>query len=188
MNNAIGLDWIPFRDLSLQRKMPMMYYTENNHYFLFISDGLIAFETRIRIEATPTTNQINFESNFKDDIDNNKVPIGTKIIGEDGVTGTGVNTNKELFIRDTDNGGGLDIIIALTTTPKEGKVGGSPKINRKDIVMQAIDKNIVWGFSETTQNFKLFKDQLMIVPVGEKTEIWFKMTTGTGDVAFGELS
>lgn len=100
----------------------------------------------------------------------------------------GVSNNQEIYIRDTHDNGGLDATIALTTTPTEGKVGASRKTERKYVIMEALDNNIVWGFSNTSQSFDLFKSQLIMVPVGENTEIWFAMRNGTGNVAFGELS
>lgn len=103
-------------------------------------------------------------------------------------TPVGSSTYQELFIRDTHNNGGLDTVIPLTTTPVEGKVGANRRVNRKYIIMEALDNNVVWGFSNTTQSFDLFKSQLIMVPIGENTEIWFKMKTGTGSVAFAELS
>lgn len=79
MNNAIGLEWINFKNLSVQREFPMMYYIDNSHYFIFIGGGQINFETRIRIESPPNPNQIDFQDNFKDDIDNNKTPTSTDL-------------------------------------------------------------------------------------------------------------
>jgi len=116
----------------------------------------------------------------------------TKIVGSDldgnETNSIGASSNKEIFIRDTHDNGGLDTVINLTTTPSEGKVDVARKTLRKYVLMQALDTNIVWGFTNTTQSFDLFKNQLIMVPVGENTEIWFKMKSGTGDIAFGELS
>ena len=125
----------------------------------------------------------------------NRVPIPDLVHTKDSVAVgngvgdiVGVNANKEFYIRDTHDNGGLDIIIPLTTAPVEGKVGVSPKTLRKYVIMQALSTNVVWGFSNVTQSFDLFKDQLIMVPVGENTQIWFKMKSATGSVAFGELS
>lgn len=98
----------------------------------------------------------------------------------------GSTTNGEVLASDTANSGGLDAVLNLTTTPQEGKVSTSVKSDRKYIVMQALDKNVKWGFSNTTQSFDLFKNQIIIVPLGPNTSVWFKMSSGTGDVAFGE--
>ena len=113
--------------------------------------------------------------------------VGTAADGSE-ETPIGSSSNREMFIRDTHDNGGLDTVIALTVTPKEGKVGASRKLNRKYVIIEALDTNIVWGFTNASQSFDLFKSQLIMVPIGENTEIWFKMKSGTGSVAFGELS
>jgi len=100
----------------------------------------------------------------------------------------GASKNNEVFIRDTHDNGGLDKVITLTTTPVEGKVGVVRKLERKYVIIEALSKNIVWGFSNTSQSFDLFKSQLIMVPIGENTQIWFRTTVGAGQVAFGELS
>lgn len=116
----------------------------------------------------------------------------SKLVGSDSVgeeeTPIGSTSDRELFIRDTHNNGGLDIIIALTTTPSEGKVGLAPKANRKYVVFEALDTGVTWGFSNSSQSFDLFKSQLIMLPIGENTEVWFKMRNGNGAVAFGEIS
>jgi hypothetical protein len=100
-----------------------------------------------------------------------------------------VSTNQELAIRDTHDNGGLDTILNLDAiTAVEGKVGALTKDERKYVIMEALDTNVKWGFSNSTQSFDLFKSQLIMVPVGPNTEIWFIMASGTGQVAFGELS
>ena len=114
--------------------------------------------------------------------------IATRITNREETNTTGVSVNKELFIRDTHDNGGLDIIIPLTVTPVEGKVGALVKVERKYVIMEALTTNVKWGFSNTTQSFDLFKSQLIMVPIGPNTQIWFKVSTGTGNVAFAELS
>lgn len=99
-----------------------------------------------------------------------------------------VSANQDLGVGDVLDNGGLDATIALTTTPVEGKVGASAKVGRKYFIMEALATNVKWGFSNTTQNFDLFKSQLIMVPCGPNTQIWFKMSTGTGSVAVGEVS
>jgi hypothetical protein len=66
--------------------------------------------------------------------------------------------------------------------------GITPKANRKYFIMEALDNNVKWGFSASTQNFDLFKSQLIMIPVGPNTTVYFKMTTGTGQVVIGEVS
>jgi hypothetical protein len=115
-----------------------------------------------------------------------------KVIGSNssGVETTPVKSslNGELGTSDILDNGGLDTVLALTTTAVEGKVAGAAKANRKYFIMEALDNNVKWGFSNTTQSFDLFKSQLIMVPCGPNTQIWFKMSSGTGNVAIGEVS
>jgi len=118
-----------------------------------------------------------------------------KIVGSDtsGVetNAVKVSSNQDLGTSDVLDNGGLDKVVALTVTPKLGVVnvdGVTPKANRKYFIMEALDTGIKWGFSATTQSFDLFKSQLIMVPCGPNTTIYFKMTTGTGNVAIAEVS
>lgn len=115
-----------------------------------------------------------------------------RIIGadSDGIETTPVNStpNGELTTADVLAHGGLDTVLALTVTPTEGKVGGASKENRKYFIMEALSTNVKWGFTNTTQSFDLFKSQLLMIPCGPDTKIWFKMSVGTGSVAIGEVS
>lgn len=115
-----------------------------------------------------------------------------KVVGQDA---TGAETypvkassNLELGVADVLNNGGADTILNLTTTPIQGMVGPSPRAERKYFIMEALTNNVKWGFSSTTQSFDLFKSQIIMIPVGPTTEIWFKVTAGTGQVAIGEVS
>lgn len=85
--NPIGLSWTQIKAFFTQRNNPLMYYTSNNHYFIFLSDGPLTFQVIIRIDSPSVGDQKDFEDNFKDDIDTNETPIGTKIIGFDGALG-----------------------------------------------------------------------------------------------------
>ena len=116
-----------------------------------------------------------------------------KVIGSDS-TGTETNPvnatdNNDLQTADILNNGGLDTILNIVSgVPQELKVGASRKANRKYIIMEALDTGMKWGFSSSTQSFDLFKSQLIMVPVGENTEIWFDCDAGTKDVAIAEVS
>jgi hypothetical protein len=124
---------------------------------------------------------------------NSALPI--KIIGADTLGAetvpAKVSPNQDLGTADVLNNGGLDLVLALTTTPKLGVVnvdGITAKADRKYFLMQALDQNIKWGFTNTTQSFDIFKSQLVMVPCGPNTQIWFKMASGTGSIAIGEVS
>lgn len=113
--------------------------------------------------------------------------IGSEADGSE-TNSVGASINREIFVKDTHDNGGIDGVINLTTVAVEGKVGENRKTARKYIIMEALSSNVKWGFTQTTQNFDLFKSQLIMVPIGENTQIWFKVSTGTGSVAFAELS
>lgn len=127
-----------------------------------------------------------------DDLSRNGDGSTVRIMGNDldgnETNPVGASENQEVWIRDTHDNGGLDAILELTTTPTEGKVGATVKLGRKYLVIEALTTNVKWGFSSTSQSFDLFKSQLIMVPLGENTQIWFSMASGTGRVAFGELS
>ena len=101
----------------------------------------------------------------------------------------GSSANGELWIRDTLDNGGLDAVLNLPfNTPIEIKAGGSRKTLRKYVIIEALTTGIKWGFSNSTQSFDIFKSQLIMVPVGENTQIWAKSISGTGELAVGEIS
>jgi hypothetical protein len=116
-----------------------------------------------------------------------------KVVGSstDGTEQTPVSStpNGELKIADTHNNGGLDTTISVTSgSPVELKVGATRLANRKYVIMEALDTGIKWGFSNSTQSFDLFKSQLIMVPIGENTEIWFDCQSGTKQVSIAELA
>ena len=115
-----------------------------------------------------------------------------KIVGSDA---TGVETNAAKVSSNQDLGtsdvltiAAVTTTLALTIAASEGKVGGAALANRKYFIMEALDTNIKWGFSSGSQPFDLFKSQLIMVPAGPGIAFWFKMSTGTGNVAIAELS
>jgi hypothetical protein len=129
------------------------------------------------------------------DLNQKDATLSVKLVGADS---NGIETNfadvsnfNELKAADTLNNGALDTIINVSTTAVEGKVGVTRLAGRKYVWFQALsvpntDKFILWGFSNTTQSFKIFKDQILCFPIGENTQVWFKTTSGSGQIAFGE--
>jgi len=116
-----------------------------------------------------------------------------KIVGSDstGVEETPVSStvNGEIKIADTHNNGGFDKILSITAgSPQELKVGTSRLTARKYVIFEALDVGIKWGFSSSTQSFDVFKSQLLMVPIGENTEIWFDCSSGTKSVAIAEIA
>lgn len=121
----------------------------------------------------------------------NSTPI--KIVGASNTTQEETNIakvspNQDLGTSDILDNGGSDTVLNLTTVAVEGRVGPAVRANRKYFIMEALTNNVKWGFSNTTQSFDLFKRQLIMVPCGPNTQIWFRVTTGTGQVAIAEVS
>lgn len=113
----------------------------------------------------------------------------TKIVGQ---SSNGTETNpvgatplNDLQTADVPNQTGVNVILNLTTAAIEGKVGANALTNRKIVEMQALSSNVKWGYDSTCP-FDLFKSQFFSLPVGENCKIYFKVSTGTGQVAFGE--
>jgi len=147
------------------------------------SMGLVAHDRLLAHDRTTQNKRLTAKSG-----DAESVSLDVSLHGANGVE-INSSQNKEVWIRDTHDNGGLDAKLNLNDiAPTEGKAGIGRKVGRKYVIMEALDKHVVWGFSSTTQNFDLFKKQLIMVPLGENSQIWFKMTHGTGQVAFGELS
>lgn len=94
-------------------------------------------------------------------------------------------TNQDLGAVDTVNTSALSIQIALTTTAVELKVGGSRLAERKYIWIEALSNNVKWGFDPAQCVFDVFKSQLFSFPIGD-VAIYARMSSGTGDIAFGE--
>lgn len=116
----------------------------------------------------------------------------TKLIGSDAsgneTTPISSTDDGEIKSSDTTLNAGLDVVLNLVAgTPQLLKVGASVKLDRKYITMEALDTNVVWGFTNSTQSFDLFKSQFFILPFGSDTSIWFDVKSGTGDVAIGEI-
>ncbi len=61
---AIGITWTQIKDLATTRNLPFTHFIENNHYFIFISDGQLSFETRIRIDTPSSSDQTDWVTNF----------------------------------------------------------------------------------------------------------------------------
>ena len=103
----------------------------------------------------------------------------------------GSSEYRELFTYDVANNGGEDTTLIFDPAEViELKVGASVKTSRKYIQIQALSRDIKWGFSPTTQNFDAFKNQFFILPFGPNTSIYLKYVgvAGTGMASIAEVS
>ena len=118
------------------------------------------------------------------DINESQQSEVTRITGGDETNAAGVNVINELAVNDTPQQG-VSGVLNLTTTAIELKVGASPLSNRKTIEMQALTKNVKWGYNANCE-FDLFKNQFFALPAGENCTMYLKSSTGLADVAISE--
>lgn len=114
--------------------------------------------------------------------------VGASNINQEETNIAKVSSNQDLGTSDILDNGGSDTVLNLTTVAVEGRVGPAVRVNRKYFIMEALTNKVKWGFSNSTQSFDLFKSQLIMIPCGPNTQIWFRVTTGTGQVAIAEVS
>lgn len=115
--------------------------------------------------------------------------VGLIGAGSDGdeTNPVGSTANLELLTCDRCNAGGLDAIKTATTSPQEVMVGASIKTERKVVIIQPLTGWLRWGFSNTTQSFRLAKYQPAIIDAGPGTHVWVKTETGSVDFALAEI-
>ena len=118
------------------------------------------------------------------DIDDTQQSEVVRISGSNEDNIVTVNNIKELSVNDTTQQA-VDGVINLTTTASVLTVGAGALSNRKYVFIEALTKNVQWGFN-TDCNFSLSKKGFYIIPLGENATIYAKASTGTASIAFGE--
>ena len=81
--------------------------------------------------------------------------------------------------------------ISVSTTATELKVGASAQVERKVLVVQALENRVYIGFdsSVTTSNgIELSKRQTLFLEVGEEVTVYAIADSGTIDVRIAEMS
>ena len=119
----------------------------------------------------------------------NSQPV--RVVGKSEANVAEVNAQNEILTYDVATNGGLDAILSIAPgVVIELKVGALPKTDRKYVQIQALQKDISWGFSATTQTFQAFKSQFFILPFGPGTSVYLKNNnaTLTRTVAIAEIS
>lgn len=109
----------------------------------------------------------------------------------DGTNTVSVSPNSEQKVYDTCNNGGVNADIVVGITAVEGKVGVSRLANRKYVVVEPLDSDIYFGFSSsvtTSNGIPIFKNQILMFPIGDSTQIWFISGTAGKRIRFGELA
>jgi len=119
---------------------------------------------------------------------NRSRPLGNTD-GVDGIPSLHVkvkNTVTEpIIVTDIINQPGVNTILPLTTIAIEAKVGATALTNRHVVNLQALTKNVKWGYDSTCP-FDIFKDQFFALSAGDLCTIFVKVSTGVGSIVVGE--
>lgn len=59
------LDWINFKNLFIQKNIPIQFIETGGFYKIFIQEGIILYRTDIFILTPPSVDQLDFENNYK---------------------------------------------------------------------------------------------------------------------------
>ena len=94
---------------------------------------------------------------------------------------------EEISSSDILNNGGTSDLKSIGTTPIEVMVSTSKKSNRKLIMFQFIDTDGNFGFSSGSQPFLIKKEQIVMLSVGDNTEVWVKAKSNGKLIAIAEL-
>lgn len=101
------------------------------------------------------------------------------------------NRGSQLSTDDTANVTGVYGSLTVGTSAVLLKVGGSALDNRKYVTMQTKADAVYWGYDSsvtTSTGTQIFKDQLVVLPVGPSVTIYL-IANGSGrDVRIGEIS
>ena len=88
------------------------------------------------------------------------------------------------------NGPGDQTNLAVSTTPVEVKVGGSPLDQRTIVTIQPIDGDIWFGYNSSTltstTGTKIFKGQYFPLEASDQLPVFIVANSGTVDVRITE--
>jgi len=108
----------------------------------------------------------------------------------DGATVVGVSTNAEIHSSDTVNHGGVNGAITVGVSAVEAKVDASKLTNRKLLtIFHNGSNNLYWGYSNavtTANGTQIFKNTMLVLPVGDGTSIWLISNIAGQDVRITE--
>jgi len=97
-------------------------------------------------------------------------------------------TNKydEAQIAEIINYNIIQTTLDVGTSTVEAKVGSSKLEGRKVIILQSESNNVKFGFTSGSEIFPIFKNQLIILPIGDNISLFLKSTSGTISVNIAE--
>ena len=75
---TISVSWSILKAATVDKNIKLQFFETNNSYFIYAINGVLVFETRLKITSPPSSDQTDFETNFKNDAMTNS-PVGIKI-------------------------------------------------------------------------------------------------------------
>lgn len=109
--------------------------------------------------------------------------MAVKVIGSDTLGGetnpVKVSVNQDMAVSDILNIAATSgTITILPNTVYQLQVGASALSNRKYVIMQALDPDVKWGLGAASQPFYAYQSQIIMIPVGDATAIYFRTEAG----------
>ena len=135
------------------------------------------------------------QDNKMADLNNLQAAQTVKLAGSDssGVETTFISSTLNGEIKSADI---LNVTVLQTTlivnqsaAPVEVKVGASPLVNRKSVLIQAQGSNVIYGFSSTVHPFTLANGSTITLAVGDGVRVWVdRSSVGNVNVAIAEFA
>ncbi len=158
------LNWTEFKTFASDYSLSMQWIVVGSNYHLTLLYGKLTYNCMIPTDETHA-DAAEFVADFKDD--------GNKIY----------NTDRVL------NGVALSNTMTLTTSPAPLRVGGSNQVNRGAVMMMPSTNNARYSFNaDGTHPYRLFKNQLETLNVGENVTVYLFTTSGSDSCVVTELS
>lgn len=119
--------------------------------------------------------------------------LAVKVIGSDTVGGettpVKVSTNQDMGVSDILNIASTSgVLTLLPSTVYQLKVGAAALANRKYVIMQALDPDVKWGLGAASQPFYAYQSQIIMLPVGDLTAVYFSTESGAYESQFMSFS
>lgn len=136
-------------------------------------------------------------TNQRDNIAVNNFPANqdvtvTNIPANQDVTVTNLPANQAVTVTNDPsvmNGTVLDAIIAIPAgTVVKAQATATPLANRRLLILAGGSEGLSYGYTQTSQGFTLYRDEIVELPIGPNITVWVKSTTLPGQITVAELN
>jgi hypothetical protein len=150
-NMEINVGWSDIKAFITARNVPLQYFQTNNTYYLFAADGPMEIMAQIPMDGSDTTDQTDFETNYKANANGSPRPNVVQVLGADSLTLTpfGAFSGTTLQANSTTN---WDIAMPQTMVLKGAEFFSSNATLGDWLSVFVIDKDNVTGQGGTPDN------------------------------------